>query len=488
MENNTQKNSAAYAMACLALCLLLAASASFAEPVATESTRRFADPVFDGHLYVDEYGRFNSRKMLLIHGIGDIAANDWKKLAPLLSDQYHLIVPDLPGFGRSSKGNKLYSLENYAEVLAWLIKQYGADRITVVGHSMGGAIALHLAANHPQLLDKLIIIDAAGILHRTLVTEHVTRISDEGLLRKIFKPAIKGFNAITRGVLAALEMEETPEELQRILNKPDLRQQYLDGEPSRIAGVSMVAADFSRVLPAIKTPGLVIWGSDDPVSPVRTAYMLTRNLPHARLEIIPFADHGPINTQPKKTAKAILGYLQTPASTRRGALPSTTANDTSPADRNCKSSRGVSYRGYYNNIKIRSCKKVLIENATIQSLKITGGQVTIRNSIITGGRIGIDLKNSHLHIENSDITGLDTGIVTVGSYLTVSGAVIKGDIAILNRKSRLDLAGVSLQGTRSALENKRGHANVMFSASRSKSGNGLHFLHGHRKVFRQQPL
>lgn len=470
----------------LAVLLIFLPGILNAEPMATESTRRFDDPVFGGHLYVDEFGRFNRQKILLIHGVGDIAGRDWKNLAPFLSEKYHLIIPDLPGFGRSDKGNKQYSVQNYAELLQWLIRQYGKEPVTVIGHSMGGTIAIELAAEYPSLLDQLVIIDAAGILHRTLVTKHATRVGDEGLLRKLIKPAITGFNAITRGLINAVEMEQTPEELQRILHKKELRQQYLNGEPSKIASVSVVITDFSRSLPKVKAPSLVIWGSDDPVSPLRTAYLLTRNLPRARLEIIPYAGHGPINSQSRKTARAILAYLQNPAPTTRG----TPHADTSSGNRDgkCKSNSGMKFSGHYNHISVQGCKKVLIENASIKSLDIRNSRVTIRNSIIGGNDTGIVLFNSHLHMDNSDVSGTETGINTKGAHLTVNGAKISGGIAILAQRSRMDLAGVFLDGNKAALQNLRGRAVIMFSASRSSSENGNHYLHGYHKVYRDEPL
>lgn len=454
------------------------------EPVATESTRRFNEPVFGGELIVDEYGRGNKSKMLLVHGLGDVAGNDWKSVVPRLSEKYHLIIPDLPGFGRSGKGNKHYSIEAYADLLHWLIQQYGNKPVILVGHSMGGAIAIQLAATQPSAIRQLIVIDAAGILHRNLITRHATRVSDKGIFRKLARPAIKGFNAITRGVINALELEETPEELQRILHDKELRQQYLNGEPGRIAGVSVVTADFSQVLPKVRAPSLIIWGSDDPVAPLRTAKMLTHNLPQAQLVVLPYAGHGPINTQPRKTARAILDYLQQPKPIQRGANTKSNSQRTGE----CTGNSGITFKGHYDTITLVGCKKVVIENATVRHINIRNSIVTIRNSIITGSNTGIKIVGGHLFIENSDISGSDTGLYAWSANVTISGAHLQSDIALLNKRSRLDLAGVSLAGNEAALKNTHGRASVLFSASRTRSNNGQHYLHGITKIHRNQPL
>ena len=466
------------------LFLALYSAVLVAEPIATESTRRFNEPVFGGELVVDEYGRGNASKMLLVHGLGDIAASDWEKVASRLSSQYHLIIPDLPGFGRSSKGNKHYSIEAYAELLHWLIRQYGKEPIVLVGHSLGGAIAIQLAAEQPNAVQQLIVIDAAGILHRSLITRHAARVSDKGIFRKLAKPAIKGFNAITRGVINALELEETPEELQRILHKPDLRQQYLNGEPGRIAGVSLVTADFSQVLPKVRAPSLIIWGSDDPVAPLRTAKMLAGNLPQAQLVVLPYAGHGPINTQPRKTASAILDYLQQPRPIQRGAIDNSSSRRTGE----CIGNSGTTFKGHYDTISIRGCKKIVIENATVQSIAIRSSNVTIRNSIIAGADTAIKIVGGNLFIENSNISGINTGLYAWSANVTISGAQLQSNIALHNKRSRLDLAGVSLTGKEAALKNIHGRATVMFSASRAHSNNGQHYLHGITKIHRKQPL
>jgi len=368
--------------------------------------------------------------------------------------------------------------------LNWLIRQYGNKPVILVGHSMGGTIAIQLAAVQPNAVQQLIVIDAAGILHRSLITRHATRVSDKGILRKLAKPAIKGFNAITRGVINALELEETPEELQRILHKKELRQQYLNGEPGRIAGVSLVTADFSQVLPKVQAASLIIWGSDDPVAPLRTAKMLARNLPQAQLVVLPYAGHVPINTEPRKTARAMLDYLQQPKPIQRGA--SNHNNQQRTAE--CISNTDITYKGHYDTIYIDSCKKVVIEDATIRFINIRNSHVIVRNSIIAGAETGLKIVGGHLIVENSDISGSDTGLYAWSANVTISGAQLKSNIALHNKRSRLDLAGVSLVGNEAALKNIHGRATVLFSASRTRSNNGQHFLHGITKIHRKQPL
>ncbi len=100
--------------------------------------------------------------LILIHGLGS-NAKGWIKNIPELSKEYRVIVLDLPGYGKSQKGYFEFSMDFYAEVLKELIDQLNAGSVTLVGHSMGGQIAITSALNYPDMVDNLVLISPAGI-------------------------------------------------------------------------------------------------------------------------------------------------------------------------------------------------------------------------------------------------------------------------------------------------------------------------------------
>ena len=100
--------------------------------------------------------------LVLVHGLGGSAAN-WLALAPLLLPGRRLIVPELPGHGGSSPLPAAPSLNPYADLLGLLLEHEGVAPGAVVGHSLGGAIALRLAIRRPEAVSSLVLAAAAGI-------------------------------------------------------------------------------------------------------------------------------------------------------------------------------------------------------------------------------------------------------------------------------------------------------------------------------------
>ena len=99
--------------------------------------------------------------LLLIHGLGT-NAKSWIKNIPALSKEYRVIAVDLPGYGKSEKGNYKYSMSFYAQVLTEMLDVLGIEKATFVGHSMGGQIAMVTALTYPDMVDKLVLVDPAG--------------------------------------------------------------------------------------------------------------------------------------------------------------------------------------------------------------------------------------------------------------------------------------------------------------------------------------
>ncbi len=109
--------------------------------------------------YIDE-GK-SDNVILLIHGLGT-SAKSWMKNIPSLSKDFRVIAIDLPGYGKSDKGNYKYSMSWYATVLTEFLAELNIDKATFVGHSMGGQISLVTSLNYPNKVNKLVLISPAG--------------------------------------------------------------------------------------------------------------------------------------------------------------------------------------------------------------------------------------------------------------------------------------------------------------------------------------
>ena len=155
----------------LVLCIIAIQNIANADSLSTIE-HDVNEPIFKGKALIYENGNKKNKSVVLVHGLGTLGAQDWSKLIPELAKKYHVISFDLPGFGRSSTGNHNYSPENYANFVHWVVNQYVEGDYILMGHSMGGAIALYFAAYYPRQLEQLILVDAAGILHRVSFTKY----------------------------------------------------------------------------------------------------------------------------------------------------------------------------------------------------------------------------------------------------------------------------------------------------------------------------
>src|ERR1700742_666298 len=100
--------------------------------------------------------------VLLIHGVG---ANSmiWEDVQAKLAQRFMVIAPDLLGHGESDKPRADYSLSAFANGMRDLLAVLGIDRVTVVGHSLGGGVAMQLAYQFPQLVERIVLVDAGGV-------------------------------------------------------------------------------------------------------------------------------------------------------------------------------------------------------------------------------------------------------------------------------------------------------------------------------------
>jgi pimeloyl-ACP methyl ester carboxylesterase len=131
--------------------------------------------VFGGRVVLYRAGRRGAEPVVLVHGLGKIGARDWAHVIPALASRYEVYALDLPGFGASDKGNHLYSPANYARVLDSLLAERVRRPFNLVGHSMGGVIALTFAADYPERVRRLVVADVAGCTARCTASSSAAR-------------------------------------------------------------------------------------------------------------------------------------------------------------------------------------------------------------------------------------------------------------------------------------------------------------------------
>jgi pimeloyl-ACP methyl ester carboxylesterase len=245
---------------------------------------------------------------VLVHGLGGAAAN-WLALAPLLLRGRRLLVPELPGHGGSEPLPAAPNLNAYADSLAEVAEREGLFPAAVVGHSLGGAIALRLAIRRPDSVSRLVLAAAAGISSGSRSARYALTIT--GILkpgRRIAphrrlvarSPVLKN---LVFGRWGAADPQALP---------ADVVEAFLSG-PARhtdtfSAAKALMRDDPRPDLDRVRCPSLVLWGARDNQLPIGDAFDYARRL-RGRLRVIADCGHLLIGERPDACAEAIESFL-----------------------------------------------------------------------------------------------------------------------------------------------------------------------------------
>jgi pimeloyl-ACP methyl ester carboxylesterase len=284
----------------------------------------------DGHRQAyRDLGPVDGPVILLVHGlISD--GSTWTRPATGLAEAgFRVIVPDLLGHGGSDKpADGDYHLPYFADSLFRLLTVLGASSVTVVGHSLGGAIAMQLAHDHPELVDRLVLVSAGGLgrqvhpmlrvaslpgAHRVLrlvVNERTAALYRAPRLHRSLRlspEAVANLSRAGRGLVSATGRSAFFLTLRNAIT------------PSGQRGSMMEHGYLPRELPT-----LIVWSQDDPVLPVQHAYQTHAYLPNSQLVVLPGSTHQPHHHSADRFVEAVAGFVtETPAATspRTSAAP-----------------------------------------------------------------------------------------------------------------------------------------------------------------------
>jgi pimeloyl-ACP methyl ester carboxylesterase len=246
--------------------------------------------------------------LVLVHGLGGAAAN-WLALAPLLLPGRRLLVPDLPGHCGSSPLPAAASMNAFADRVALVMEREGFARTPVVGHSLGGAVALRLAIRRPDLVSAIVLAGAAGISSSRRSARYALTIT--GILKPARKIAphrrLVARSALLKWLVFGRWGAADPPAL-----PADVVEAFLAG-PARhsdtvSAARALVRDDPRPDLDRVRCPALVLWGARDNQLSVEDAFDYARRL-RARLRVIADCGHLLIAERPDACADAITEFL-----------------------------------------------------------------------------------------------------------------------------------------------------------------------------------
>jgi len=244
--------------------------------------------------------------ILLVHGYsGD--KDNWTRFAKYLTSDYHVLIPDLAGFGESSKLSKeTYNIEDQVERIDRFAEALKLGKFHMAGHSMGGTIVAVYGARYPQKVLTLALVAPSGLKspQKSELAKHLENGDNPFLVRtpddyeKLIAFLFVKPPAIPAPIKIALAAQKSSQRAfnEKILN--DLRKAHLSLEP---------------FLPVIHAPVLIIWGDTDKILDVSCVSILEKKLKNYQTVIMKETGHVPILEKPQETATSYLYFLKNTA-------------------------------------------------------------------------------------------------------------------------------------------------------------------------------
>jgi pimeloyl-ACP methyl ester carboxylesterase len=215
--------------------------------------------------------------VVLVHGLGG-RAEDWRNLAPYFARAgYRVYLPDLPGYGQSARpADFSYSVRDEAGVVVGFFDALGLKQVDLGGWSMGGWIVQRVAAEHPDRVQRLIIIDSAGVYERPAWDT------------RLFTPT----TAEELDQLDALLMPHPPR-VPGFVARDILRHARRNAWVIHRALASMLTGRDSTdgLLPGLKMPVLIVWGAEDHITPLSQGERIHQLVPQSELDVIAGCGH-----------------------------------------------------------------------------------------------------------------------------------------------------------------------------------------------------
>ena len=254
--------------------------------------------------------------VVLIHGMVN-SSRHWESVALRLAADYTVVAPDLIGHGDSATPRGDYSLGAHAASIRDLLAGIGIDRATIVGHSLGGGVAMQFFYQFPQRTERLVLVSSGGLgtdvspLLRTAALPGASALLSLAAHPRIVAAFEAGGERLReRGSGKGVYLQAIARAL-RPLERPGAREAFLQTLRSVIdvRGQRVSARDRLYLLAAM--PTMVVWGERDNTIPLRHGRDAHRAIPHSRFETLPRAAHFPHLEDPEGLAAVLGNFLAT---------------------------------------------------------------------------------------------------------------------------------------------------------------------------------
>jgi len=271
-----------------------------------------------GHrVHYDEAGADSGGPVVvLLHGIASRAAQ-WHRVMADLGQTCHVIAPDFLGHGESAKPRGDYSLGAHACGVRDLLAALGHDRVTLVGHSLGGGVAMQFAYQFPERVERLALVDSGGLGPEVSIWLRAASLPGSELVL----PLLTASYVRRAGALAGRLLARTPIQLPAALTEvlfsfasladPATRSAFIHTARSVLDVLGQRVDARDRLYLAADLPLLVVWGGRDAIIPVAHGTSLAAATPTARLEVFSLSGHFPHLSEPARLAAVLTDFVAT---------------------------------------------------------------------------------------------------------------------------------------------------------------------------------
>jgi pimeloyl-ACP methyl ester carboxylesterase len=259
--------------------------------------------------------------LLFIHGVSGCWQNWLENLLPL-AQRHRVIAPDLPGYGLTPMPSWPLSIERYADFLDALCEELGTGPVALVGNSFGGLIAVATAARHPERVERLVLVDAAGLASR--YARWVTPRMMQRRSFRLFQRALTRLTTFSAATTAGLMRR--PRARGALLRDAVAHPQLLspaiaaelragEGKPAALEVARGIGTfDARAAARRVACPTLVLWGQQDRMVPVAGGHEYAELIAGAQLEVFPDTGHLPMLERPAEFNAALERFLGRPSS------------------------------------------------------------------------------------------------------------------------------------------------------------------------------
>ena len=260
--------------------------------------------------YLDEG---SGEAIVLLHGLAG-SSDTWRSLIGPLSRKYRVVAPDLLGHGNSTKPRTDYSLGALSVLVRDVLDELGITRATFVGHSLGGGIAMQFVYQHPDYVQRLVLINSGGLGPDVGMLLRLASLPGAELVlpviaaKRLLAPGERVWSLMRKAGIESPRGEEMWRHYRSLSDGPT-RQAFLRTVRGVIDHRGQAVSALNRLNTRMDFPVMAIWGDRDAMIPVAHAYAAQQVRPDVRVEVLTDVGHFPHAERPAEVAELIDDFI-----------------------------------------------------------------------------------------------------------------------------------------------------------------------------------